>query len=312
MSDKVGVIIVSYNQKNFLELLFKTISDQSFKNLCVYFVDNCSRDGSTEFAKEYCANLKLEARFFELKENKGYTGGNNYGVREAVKDGCKYCLILNTDTELDSECITLLLECLESDPEIAATGPILLLGNKGTHYTTIQEFGANADFRNYKIKKNYSSEIFENIEQNIPDYLQVNFITGACLMLKSSAYDQIGLFDERYFTYGEEIDLFKKMYEANLKVLVTKKARVWHHHDWSGKNKKGYYVEYYLIQRNKYLYFKKFHFLKELMFSLLKDLILLPLTLRWFLKICDFRLFKFYIRGSLDGLMNRTGNPDLK
>ena len=312
MSDKVGVVIVSYNQKNFLELCFKTLSEQSFTNFCIYFVDNCSHDGSVEYAKKLCSDLKLETRFFEQNENTGYTGGNNYGVREAVRDGCKYCLILNSDTEPDRECIGSLIKCIESEPGIGATGPILLLGNKGARDTTIQEFGANADFRNYKINKNYSSELFESIKKNIPDYLQVNYITGACLMLKSIVYEQIGLFDERYFAYGEEIDLFKRINEAGFKVVVTKNARVWHHHDWSGKNKNGYYFEYYLIQRNKYLYFKKFHFFKELVINLLKDIFLFPVTLRWFLKICDFRLFLFYLNGTKDGLRNHTGNPDFK
>src|SRR5664280_1927932 len=142
MSDNVGVIIVSYNQRNFLKLLLETLSNQSFINFCIYFVDNCSIDGSVEYAKELCTSLKLEARFYELPENTGYTGGNNYGVREAVADGCKYCLILNSDTELDQDCIELLIECIERGPGIAATGPILLLGNKGIQETTIQEYGA--------------------------------------------------------------------------------------------------------------------------------------------------------------------------
>ncbi|HEY5125295.1 MAG TPA: glycosyltransferase family 2 protein [Ignavibacteria bacterium] len=309
MSDKVGVIIVSYNQRNFLKLVFETLSDQSFLNLCIYFVDNCSNDGSVEHAKELCTEFKLDARFFELNENTGYTSGNNYGVRVAVTDGCKYCLILNSDTELDRDCIKLLIECLESEPGIAATGPILLLGNKGNRYTTIQEFGANVDFRNYKIKKNYSSELFEQIGKNIPDYLQVNFITGACIMFSSSVYEQIGLFDEKYFAYGEEIDFFKKVNDIGLKVFVTKKAIVWHHHDWSGKNKKGYYIEYYLIQRNKYLYFQKHRLYKYMLQNILKDILMYPIYLRWFIRVCDFKLSLYYLKGTFDGLLNRSGRP---
>lgn len=311
MLDKVGVIIVSYNQKNFLKLVFGTLSEQSFTNFCIYFVDNCSNDGSVEYAKKLCSDLKLETRFFEQNENTGYTGGNNYGVREAVRDGCKYCLILNSDTEPDKECIGSLIECIESNSEIAATGPILLLGDKGARNTTIQEFGANADFRNYKIIKNYSSELFEPIEKNIPDYLQVNFITGACLMLKSSVYEQIGLFDERYFAYGEEIDFFKRINEAGFKAVVTKNARVWHHHDWSGKNKKGYYIEYYLIQRNKYLYFRKHQFYMYMVRNILKDILMYPVYLNWFIRICDLKLSLYYLKGTFDGILNKSGRPGI-
>lgn len=309
MSGKVGVIIVSYNQKDFLKLLFESLSCQSFKNFCIYFVDNGSHDGSVDCAKELCTDLKLDTKFFELDENRGYTGGNNYGVRVAVGDGCKYCLILNTDTELDKDCIGFLIDCIESSSEIAATGPILLLGDKGARNTTIQEFGANADFRNYKIKKNYSSELFEPIRENIPDYLQVNFLTGACILIKSSVYEELGLFDERYFAYGEEIDLFKRINEADLKVFVTKKAKVWHHHDWSGKNKKGYYIEYYLIQRNKYLYFRRYRFFRYMIQNILKDILMYPIYLKWFIRICDFKLSLYYLKGTFDGFLNKSGRP---
>ena len=312
MSVKVGIIMVSYNQKGFLDVLFETVSCQSFKSFCIYFVDNGSTDGSVEYARELISRLNLDARFFELTENTGYTGGNNFGVEEAVHDGCEYCLILNSDTELAPDCIEILVECIESTPGIAATGPILLLGKKDDHNTAIQELGAVANFRNYIIKKNYSSELYEQTREKIPDYLQVNFLTGACILIKSAVYIKIGLFDDRYFAYGEEIDLFKRIHEAGFKVLATKKARVWHHHDWSGKNKKGYYREYYLIQRNKYLYFKKHHLHKELIINLLKETAHSPMTLKWFIRICDFRLFIFYIKGTIAGLRNQSGNPHFK
>ena len=312
MSAEVGIIIVSYNQRKFLTLLLESLADQSFKNFCIYFVDNGSKDGSVEYGKRLCTELNLDAQFIELKENTGYTGGNNYGVGIAVGDSCKYCLILNSDTELEKECLQSLINCIESEPEIAATGPILLIGIKSEQNTIIQEFGAHGDFKNYKIIKNFSGVLFNQIEKEIPDCLQVNYLTGACMLLKSSVYNKIGLFDERYFAYGEEIDLFKKIEDNGLKVLVTKNARVWHHHNWSVKNKSGYYFEYYLIQRNKYLYFKKHKYYKALIISLLKDSLFLPVSLRWFLKICDFRLFLFYLKGTVDGLINHRGNPYFK
>lgn len=311
MSDKVGVIIVSYNQRKFFRLLFESLSNQSYLNFCIYFIDNASHDGSVDYAKSLCFELKIEARFFELLENTGYSGGNNFGVREAVSDGCKYCLILNTDTELANDCIESLIECLESVKNIAASGPILFLGAKGTSITTIQEFGAIADFKNYKIKKNYSSKIYEHTDYLIPESLQVNYLTGACIMLKTSVYKKIGLFDEMYFAYGEEIDLFKKISDAGFKVFVTKKAKVWHYHDWSSKNKKGYYIEYYLIQRNKYAYLIKHHLYRYLFKNLLKDIFMYPVYLRWFIRICNFRLSIYYLKGTFDGLINKTGRPNI-
>src|SRR5664280_2470452 len=111
MSYRVGIIIVSYNQKIFINRLFQSLSNQSFTDFCIYFIDNCSQDDSADYARKLCGNLNFEVKFYELQENTGYSGGNNYGVKQAVYDGCKYCLILNTDTELDRECIKSLIEC---------------------------------------------------------------------------------------------------------------------------------------------------------------------------------------------------------
>jgi hypothetical protein len=311
MSEKVGVIIVSYNQRNFLKLLFESLSNQSHPNFCIYFIDNFSHDGSPEYAEELCSELKLEAKFFKLSENTGYTGGNNYGVRAAVNDGCNYCLILNSDIELEEKSVESLLKCIKSEPGIAAVGPILLLGGNGNKSATIQEFGATADFRKYKIRKYYSSVLFEYAEKSIPNCLHVNYITGACILLKSSVFNEIGFFDEKYFAYGEEIDLFKRIKEAGFKVLVTKEAKVWHHHDWSPKNKKGYYIEYYLIQRNKYLYFRKHRLYIHMTQNMLKDFLLYPVILRWFMRVCDFKLSLYYLKGTIDGLFNKSGRPGI-
>lgn len=187
-TDKVGVIIVSYNQKAFFALLFKTLSEQSFKNFQIYLIDNCSNDGSVQHVKELCVEYNLQARYFELEQNTGYSGGNNYGFLKAVQDGCKYCLILNSDTELDKDCIKSLVDCIENQPEIVVTGLILFLGKGEAPNTTIQEFGANANFNSYQIKKNFASMIFEFTEKEIPEYLQVNYITGACILIKASLF----------------------------------------------------------------------------------------------------------------------------
>lgn len=311
MSGRVGIIIVSYNQKKYLRLLFETIASQSFNNYQIYFVDNNSIDDSVDHARSIATEFGLNVLFFLLNKNTGYTGGNNYGVKKAVEDGCEYVLILNTDLELDSNCLQNLVECLSSDHSLAVAGPILLFPKKAEQFTEIQEFGADANFLKYKVKKHYTADLYEPIESKIPDKQDVNFITGACFLYRSTVFEQLALFDERYFAYGEEIDLFKRITEAGFRAIVTKHAKVWHHHDWSSRNKKGYYTEYYLIQRNKYLYFKKHQLFRSLVRSLLRDICVFPATVVWFWKICDLKLSVKYLKGTFDGLKNVKGTPVL-
>ncbi|RPI17207.1 MAG: glycosyltransferase family 2 protein [Ignavibacteriae bacterium] len=308
---KVGVILVVYNQKDNLRPLYESLCKQSYKNFTVYFIDNKSTDGSYGRSIELNQQFNLDIKYISPGCNMGFAKGNNIGAEEAVKDKCEYLFILNNDIELDEDCLKNLIELANQDEKTAITSPIIFYGPMGCAENVIQEYGSRVNFHSYHIHRNYPRKVFEKNNDKIPGTMNVNFVSGGALLIKSSVYKKIGLWEERYFAYGDEIDLMKRIKEAGFIVKVTKKAKLWHNHKWDKDNKWGYYFEYYMIERNKFLYYHKCKYYFSLFFTAIGDILKFPWRLLWFKKVCDFKLGYYYLAGLFDGLKNKGGKPDL-
>jgi GT2 family glycosyltransferase len=305
----VGIILVAYNQKQNFGLLFTSLSKQSFKDFTIYFVDNNSDSSDEDACKKINARLNLDIIYIKPGSNTGFAGGNNLGAEDAIKNGCKYIFFLNNDTELHEKCIEELVRVLESNPKAAVAAPIIFYGESSNPKLTIQEFGAKTDFRKYKINKYFEGQKFYLVADKLPDEMKVDLVSGGATFAKAKALTVTGLWEESYFAYGDEIDFAKRINEAGYESLAVSSAKLWHNHKWDKSNKRGFYFEYYLIQRNKYLYFKKYHLTVPMLAALFLDWIKFPRKLIWFIKVCDFKLGMYYLKGTLHGLMNKKGKP---
>ncbi|MBK7498977.1 MAG: glycosyltransferase family 2 protein [Ignavibacteriales bacterium] len=136
------------------------------------------------------------------------------------------------------------------------------------------------------------------MRENFQKEIEVNIVGGGITFIKASVVKEIGLFDERYYIYGEELDLGYRSFLADYKMVVTSEAKVWHHHNWSRKNNKQHYFSYYYMNRAKILYFIKFALHKQLIIFLLKELFLFPVKVKWSHKTSDLKLIKYYYLGS--------------
>ena len=308
---KIGIILVMFRQKHNLELLYSSLAGQTEKDFTVYFVDNNTDSSDTDHSKELNNKYSLNIVYIASGGNNGFAGGNNLGAVKAAADGCKYIFFLNNDTILDENCLKELLIPLDTDNNIAATGPLILFWNGSKTKERVQEFGANADFNSYKIEKMYEGVNFGEYEKVIPENITADVLPGAATFIRSEALVKTGLWEESYFAYGDEIDLAKRIKDSGYKCILTKKAVLWHNHKWDKENKQGYYFEYYLIQRNKYLYFRKYGLYFNMLLAYLSDIFKFPLRLLWFIKVCDIKLGYYYLKGTYAGLLDHKGKPNL-
>ncbi len=305
---KTGIILVVTNEKHNLQMLFQSLSKQTYSNFIIYFVDNNSSDGSVEFSKQINEKFGFDIRYIMLRENSGDAKGNSVGAAQAISEGCDYVFILNNDTELDPECMEELLALSESDKTIGVTGPVFLYWTKEKTSNKIQIYGTHVNYRTQKMKSVGVKQIFE--ESLLPEVLECSFPIGGALFIKSEVVRKLGvLFDDRYFMYNNEIDFSFRLKKLGYKSLATIKAKVWHNHNWVRTNKGGYYREYYLMERNKFLYCYKYGFYGQLVRMALIDIIKFPRRLWWFKKVCDYKLGIIYLRGMFDGLLNKRGKP---
>jgi hypothetical protein len=246
----------------------------------------------------------------QSSENIGFARGNNLLAEKAIGKDYELLFILNPDIELHENCISTLVKLINKYDKISAVAPIVFYGRDQKTLNKIQFYAFNTDFKNRNATSLHADQIF--IDEIFPKEMEVNIVGGGITFIKADVVKEIGLFDERYYIYGEEFDLGIRSLRAGYKMMVTSEAKVWHHHDWSPKNKKQYCFSYFYINRAKILYFIKYKFYKSLIILLLKEVFSLPFKVKWSLKTADIKLLGYYYLGFLHGVLNKQKISKLK
>jgi GT2 family glycosyltransferase len=309
---KIGIVIVLYKQKQNLELFFESLSIQTERDFKIYFVDNNDSEADMNFSKEINSRYLLNIEYVKSHGNIGFAKGNNIGAQKAIEGGCRYIFFLNNDTELEKDCIKNLRDIHESDTGIGAASPIILYWTADKKNNVIQEYGVKVNFNKYKIIKNLEGKSLNDIEPALPEIFEADLLSGAAIFVKSEVLKRTGLWEEKYFAYGDEIDLARRIKSSGYRQVAIKDAVLWHNHNWNKENKQGWYREYYLIERNKFVYLYKYRIYFYLAIIAIEDIIKFPWRLIWFTKKCDFKLGMYYLLGILHGIFNMSGKPALK
>ena len=209
----ISVIVLNYNGKGFLNSCLSSLASQTYSDFEVIVVDNGSRDGSPEYVKENYPWVRLAKN----DENLGFAGGTNVGIRAAKGE---FIITLNNDSRADSRFIEELIKPM-ADPEVGVCAAKMLFpdGRINSAGICISRSGAAWD-----------RGMFE------PDRGQYEFVEevfGACAgaaLYRREMLDEIGLFDEDFFLYLEDVDLAFRARLAGWKCLYVPGARVIHHH----------------------------------------------------------------------------------
>lgn len=209
--DSVAVVVLNWNGKDHLKYCIPSILKTKYPNYETIVVDNASEDGSVKFLKEKYPEVTI----LRNKKNLAWAGGNNRGIRYALKKGFDYIALVNNDIEVDSRWLK---------AAVAGTKKNRLIGGVG-----FKVFGEvrKGDYKAYK------KEV--KAKKNIKYRKVRSSIIGCALFIKSEVFKNIGLIDETYFIYGEETDFQKRMQKAGYKSIQTN-VPVFHNSegtDWS-------------------------------------------------------------------------------
>ncbi len=307
MLPKIAILLVVTNEAKHIPSFFSHLKSQTYEGeISVYILDNNSSDNSPELVMENWpeADITLE------RSNIGFARGNNIIAKKAFADGADYIFVLNPDVELDPDCIKILVELGESDSKTGIVSPVLFWGNELKDEEKIQHFGKNINFSTLKLSAPFVNK--KTSEISLPETNTADFAGGGITMMKRELFEITGLFDEDNYIYGEEPDLAYRVRKTGYKTVISSKAKSWHNHDYSRKNKNGNYFQYYYINRARYLFFWKYRLYSALLLNVFKDLIKFPLYLRWALKIADFKLLRYFYSGIFAGLRRETGKATLR
>jgi GT2 family glycosyltransferase len=223
----VSVIIVNWNSKAFVEKCLASLNNCSLPfEREIIVVDGASFDGCGEMLAE-----KFPAvQFVQLKENVGFGLANNAGFK---KSRGNYIWLLNPDTEVIGEAAALMLSVLQSRPDAGIVGPKLLNSDGSLQTSCVQALPTPM---NQSFDSEFLRKIFPNSSlwgttalRSREKTVDVEAIPGACMVLRRETFEKIGLFDSRFFMYGEDMDLCIKVRKLGLKVIFVREAEVIHH-----------------------------------------------------------------------------------
>lgn len=254
---KIAVVILNFNGlAQTLECLasLRRIDAKDF-NIEKIVVDNFSSDGSVEAL----SNLK-DIILIENQENLGFCGGNNIGVKKALERKADYIFILNNDTLVEKNCLKELAHAAEKghiiSPKIyfAPGYEFHKKYKKNDLGKVIWYAGAQIDWQNI-LGKHLGVDEVDRGQFKIQK--STDFATGAAMFVKREVFEKIGLFDEKYFLYLEDMDFCLRAKKANFKIIFTPKAIVWHKNAQSSQGS-GSSLQDYFITRNRLLFATKY------------------------------------------------------
>ncbi len=239
MSDiaDVGIVIVNWNTRDLLRGCLRSLaaSDPSVKRRVVV-VDNASSDGSVAMLRAEFSEVTV----LENAQNVGYAAANNLGLRQlgfgqpCAPDAPRYALLLNPDTELPFDALRAIIARLDADPTIGAGGPRLVLPNGKLDLACRRSFPTPevAMWRMLGLSKLFpKSRLFGRYNLTYLDEhleAEVDCVVGAFMMVRREAIARVGLLDEAFWMYGEDIDWAYRIKQDGWKILYYPKVTVLH------------------------------------------------------------------------------------
>jgi len=224
---KLSIIIVSWNVKNdLLKCLSSLQKNQPFFSFEQIVVDNKSFDGTANIVKQEFPEVAL----IENQINKGFAKANNQGIRQSSG---QYVLLLNPDTIVHPDSLDTLVGFLDNNPDVGACGPKLLNAD-GTTQASVRQFptfrGALYSHTICRLIGLFRSQYRKDRMKDFSYDRQtdVDQIMGAAMMVRRSVIDEVGLMDENFFMYYEEIDLCYRIKKAGRRIVFLPDAVITH------------------------------------------------------------------------------------
>ena len=257
---KLSVVIVNYNVKAYLEQCLRTVQE-ALKGLEgeVFVVDNQSTDGSVDMVRHEFPAVKLLAN----KENIGFSRANNQAIRACSGE---YILLLNPDTVVGEDVFRKAVAFMDANPRsgglgvkmIDGTGRFLPESKRGLPTPTVAFYKIIGLSRLFPRSRHFGRYHLGHLPEN--EAASIEILSGACMFLRRKVLDQVGLLDESFFMYGEDIDLSYRILLGGHENWYFPQARIIH---YKGESTKKSSVNYVFVFYNAMVIFARKHFTRR-------------------------------------------------
>jgi len=212
---RVVAVILNFNGSRVLPDCLRTLGRSTYPELKIVVVDNASTDGSPDWIVQHAPEVQL----LRNPDNCGWSAGNNTGIRWALFHGADYVWILNNDVEIDPDCLRLQMAAFETRQALGMVSPLIYYLEPRTR---VWFAGAYVDSRSFELNHLHSLEAFRRVPN------EQRYLSGCSLLVKREVFDRIGLLDERYFLYYDDVDFSVCAAGAGFELDVVSEAVMYH------------------------------------------------------------------------------------
>jgi len=243
--DKVAIVIVNWNTYKLTRSCIVSLNKCVHKNFEIFLVDNNSSDDSVEKLKKEFKDL----HFILNNKNAGFCKANNQAIKKILSENTfNFIMLLNSDTEVSPFFIKPLIETFKSNENIGAVQPLIL---NWSDKSTIWKYEGVIN-KTFGITSHINKNKIFSVE-NMKSYTE--WASGCCIFTTPSIFKEVGLFDEIFFAYYEDVDWSIRLKKQNYLIALSKLSEVYHHESGSSKSLKKH-TEGYLSPKSHYYNFR--------------------------------------------------------
>lgn len=222
----VAVILVNWNGFDFSRACLESLRQVDLPDFRIILVDNASQNQEASRLKKAFPEIEL----IENRENLGFAGGNNTGIRFALEQGFSHILLLNNDTEVEPDFLGEMMRKFQRYPEIGVVQPLILFLQEPKKIWSaggkwLPSFGRAVTLGDRQPRAEYRVQRSE-----------LDWATGCCMLISREAILKAGLLNEQYFAYFEDVEWSLRFRAAGFRIHLAEKAIVYHEAGASSKN----------------------------------------------------------------------------
>ena len=219
---KTAVVILNWNGLGWLKKFLAIVVKYSAgKETVVYVADNGSTDGSADWV---AGNFK-EVRIIRLEKNHGFAGGYNLALKQV---DARYYILLNSDVEVTQDWIKPLIQFMDNNPDVASCQPKIRSFDKRDYFEYAGAAGGFIDKLGYTFCRGRIFHFVEKDNGQYDDQKDIFWATGACMVVRSDAWEKCKGFDVDFFAHMEEVDLCWRFHKSGFRVVYVPGSTVYH------------------------------------------------------------------------------------
>jgi hypothetical protein len=238
----VWIVVLNWNLSEITRDCVLSLRKLSYPAFRILIVDNGSTDNSVEILQ-----VLEDVTLLVNEKNVGFAAGNNHGIEYALKKDADYVLILNNDVVVAPDMLSKLVSVAQSDSSVGVVGPVIYYFDAPG-----KVWFAGMEFRDslYVVRRGL------HLEYPLDPAERVDFVSGCGMLVKREVWEQVGLFDDRFFMYYEDLDFSLRVKKAGYSLMCSTQAKMWHILSASTGGHESPLKQYYQV-KSTFLFCKK-------------------------------------------------------